>query len=270
MSSNRFSWLAVVGIGLAGLVAMSAATALAARSAASTFELVLQGRYEALFDGRLVATFTSGAPFCESGAAADVPHPRGTQPPAKGGMTVRRYTCGDGSGSLTLETRNEEAAWDGGLGEWTIVEGTDRYAGLRGKGIFSHELLSGNPWDFAMPVEFRTRSEGFADVDVVAPSLAFTSATAAKLRRPAGAYALRIAIALRDDVPDNPVSYTLTASAGGVERARRVGTATGAISMKLRIRYIRPPAGAPVLLVLSGSDPVGNEVSIAGSLKLPR
>ena len=94
MKRRSLNWVVVlVGFGLAGVVAVSGATALAARSAASPFELVLQGRDEgfvkgdALRDGRLVATFTSGAPFCESGTAVDVELPR-----EHGGGRARRYT----------------------------------------------------------------------------------------------------------------------------------------------------------------------------------
>ena len=108
------------------------------------------------------------------------------------------------------------------------------------------------------------------DADTVAPRIAITSVRATKLRRPVGAYSIKVALALRDDVEGNPVSYRLrVATLRGIELARRFGTATtGAVSMTLRIG---PHAGArTVRLVLTGSDPVGNEVSITRSLKLPR
>ena len=44
MHRRSFNWVALVGIGLAGVVAVSAATAPAASSAASPFELVVEGR----------------------------------------------------------------------------------------------------------------------------------------------------------------------------------------------------------------------------------
>ena len=75
MQRRSFNWVALVGVALAGVVAVSATTALAARTAASPFELVFQGRQElvvfgeAILDARLVGTFTSSAPFCESGIA---------------------------------------------------------------------------------------------------------------------------------------------------------------------------------------------------------
>ena len=52
--------------------------------------------------------------------------------------------------------------------------------------------------------------QGFADfADAVAPSLAFTSASATKLRRPARAYSIHVALSLRDDVEGNTVAYRL-------------------------------------------------------------
>ena len=128
------------------------------------------------------------------------------------------------------------------------------------------EVLSSEISDRESVMTWRSTLQGVVDQDAVAPTIAFSSATAAKLRRPAGSYALRLGIALRDNVTDNPVSYTLRVTNGGRELARRFGTAkTEAVSMTLRIR---PPAGArTVRMVLGGSDPVGNEVSITRSLK---
>jgi len=46
MQRRSFSWVALVVVGLAGAVAVSAAKALAARSAAIPFELVAIDRFE--------------------------------------------------------------------------------------------------------------------------------------------------------------------------------------------------------------------------------
>src|SRR5262245_15796789 len=105
MEARRFRWAALVGIGLAGLVAVSAATGVSARSIPTTpFELVATDRYEAecpdcsIPNGH-VGTFTSGAPFCESGTVDDLGSCR------RDGTDVR-YRCSDGSGSVTLVERN--------------------------------------------------------------------------------------------------------------------------------------------------------------------
>jgi hypothetical protein len=269
MHRKRFSWVALVGIGLAGLVAVSAATALAARSGASPFELVAIDRFEGECPdwwtcpgGTHVGTFTSGAPFCESGTVDYVAAPGQNE-------EARRYTCSDGSGTLTL------AEPGGGQGrEWTIVEGSGRYAGLRGKGSYSFEPLSDGPPAWV----FRTTLQGFADADAVAPSVAFTSARAIKLRRPPGSYSIRVALSLRDDVEGNMVAYTLRVKEGPdhprdrwlPELDRMEGsTASGSVSTTLRV-YPSSKRVRNVVLLLSASDPVGNEVSIARSLKLPR
>src|SRR5262245_2858292 len=102
---RSLSWVALVGIVLAGTVAVSAETAAAPRSKASPFALVFAASHEPQYfdcevapnfrclELRHVGTFTSGAPFCESGTAEDPQDPN---------REDRRYTCADGSGSLTL------------------------------------------------------------------------------------------------------------------------------------------------------------------------
>ncbi len=270
MQRRSLSWVALVGVALAGVVAVSAATALAARSAASPFELVFQGRQElvvfgeAILDARLVGTFTSGSPFCESGTADD----------PSWADSVRRYSCTDGSGSLTLELTNP---FGRGEDDWTIIEGSGRYEGLRGKGTYrEEELLDGNPEHLVVP--FRSTYQGFAAADSVAPSLAFTSASAKKLRHASGFYSIRVALSLRDDVERNTVVYRLRVKEGPEHpRDRRLllldskegSTASGSVSTTLRVLPSSKRVRS-VQLLLSGSDPVGNEVSITRSLKLPR
>ena len=277
MQRRFFNWVTLVVVGLAGVVAVSVATALAARSAASPFELVFQGREEVVGEGdvilgfRLVGTFTSGAPFCESGTADYA---------TDSWDAVVRYTCSDGSGGLTIGPVSHPAAPGSvrGRSEWTIVEGSGRYAGLRGKGTSRSELLYGDDlFDFTSS-PFRSTLQGFVAADAVAPSLAFTSASATKLRRTAGFYSIRLALSLRDDVEGNTVAYRLRVNEGPEHpRDRRLvllaekegSTASGSVSTTFhflpsskRVRSVH--------LLLSGSDPVGNEVSITRSLKLPR
>jgi hypothetical protein len=269
MHRKRLSWVALVGIGLAGVVAVSAATALAARSTASPLEIVFHARQEPvpgpLATVRHFGTFTSGAPFCESGTAEDAGWIRNRTNTDT--SALRDYVCGDGSGSLTLWITSLQAEHAPGAGsEWRIEQGFGRYEGLRGKGTSSEELLGGNPEDPAT-----ITSKGFAGgADATAPSLAFTSAIPTKLRRSAGAYSIRVAFSLRDDVEGPPVAYKL-----GVTEGRRVlasttgSTASGSVSTTLRVH----PSSKRVRSVdlrLHGSDWIGNEVSIARSLKLPR
>ena len=120
MHRRSFNWVALVGIGLAGVVAVSAATALAARSAASPFELVVQGRGRRR-DSRS-GTFTSSAPFCESGDG----RPRTTFL----GEYRERYTVSDGSGSLTFRFDARSGTRETGRSSRAPVA----TRGLRGKG----------------------------------------------------------------------------------------------------------------------------------------
>jgi hypothetical protein len=269
MKRRSLSWVALVGVGLVGVVAVSAATAVAARSAASAFELTVQGRDTTQWEGdaltgfELQWTFRSRAPFCATGTFVEYGGPGGT---------TWRFTCDDGTGSLTVSIAR---AWDHNPQAhvwnttWRILAGSGSYAGLRGEGSMRIEVLSSESSDRESVMTWRGTLQGVVELDATAPTISFSSATAAKLRRPAGSYALRLGIALRDNVADNPVSYTLRVTNGGRKLAEKFGTTRkGAVSMTLRIQ---PPAGArTVRLVLTGSDPIGNQVSLTRSLKLPR
>lgn len=264
-----FGWAALVVIGLVGVVALTAATPLAARSASSPFELTIEGRDTWERDGDVLLgvdlqwTFRSKTPFCTTGTFVEFGGPGGT---------TWRFTCDDGTGGLTVSiarpwNHNPQASvWNT---TWRILDGSGNYAGFRGEGSMRIEVLSGEITETVSVMTWRSTLQGVVDPDAVAPTIAFSSVTAAKLHRPAGSYALRLEVALRDNVTDNPVSYTLRVTNGRRKLAEKFGTTRKeAVSIPLRIR---PPARArTVRLVLTGSDPIGNEVSIARSLKLPR
>ena len=190
----------------AGIVGVGTMAALAASSAAGRFELMFQASHEAVpasptypFGLRHTGTFTSGAPFCPTGTLVDIQVLGGVSSPLR---ARRQYTCDDGSGSLVFFVDDPELE-HGSTGTWSIEEGTGRYAGLRGRGQYRGEILSGSPSDFGSVV-FRASWQGVADVDAVAPTISVTSARATKLRRPAGAYSIRVALVMRDDVDGNP------------------------------------------------------------------
>ena len=97
MKRRSLSWMALVGVGLAGVVAVSAATALAARSAASPFELTLEYQHMSweVPIAPLTGTFTARAPFCGSGTFVELQR-------AGAADAKYRLTCDDGSGSLVV------------------------------------------------------------------------------------------------------------------------------------------------------------------------
>ena len=106
-----------------------------------------------------------------------------------------------------------------------------------------------------------------ASPDDVPPSISVSSARITELRRPPGAYSLRLRLVIRDDVEGNPVGYTVVVRRGVVELARKVGTtASGRVSLALRLR----PTGAgvgPIRVVVSAIDPAGNKASLTRTFR---
>jgi hypothetical protein len=260
MQRRPFNRVGLVAIGLAGLIAVTAATALAARSTASPFELIVEGKetWEYYVPVSIEETFTSRAPFCPTGTVVDLP-------------VGKRFTCDDGTGSLTFSRIPQ---WRGDMtAEWQIVQGSDSYADLRGRGSVHREALGGeieDPDDGSGYWAWRDTFDGTVDWDAVAPTIAFTSASASKLRRVPGVYLIRVAISLGDNVEGNPVTYKLKATERRTELARKEGTtASGSVVTTLRVE----PSSKRVRSVdlhLRASDPIGNEQFLVRTLKLPR
>jgi hypothetical protein len=258
-------WVVALALGLAALIGVGAAMvpAAPARTAASAFELTLEESLE--FNEEVavkyLGTFRSQAPFCATGVVDPA------DPLLGSAGSVLRLACDDGAGSLMVSIVPAEvhgASWNT---TWRILDGSGSYAGLRGKGSLRGEVLRSDQWGGT----WRATFQGIVDRDAVAPTIRLSSATATKLRRPAGTYALKLGIAVRDNVADNPVSYTVRASGpGGRELARSTGIArTEAVSIKLRVRPL--VKSRIVRLQISAEDPVGNQVSIwPRDLRLPR
>ncbi len=205
-------------IGLAGVVAVGAVTALAGRTAAGPFELTFDGRHEADPESpvgfRHVGPFTASGVFCASGQARTLGG-IGTTP------LIRMLTCDDGSGTATalvVPLDNEH----GGSGGWRIVSGTGKYERLRGEGRFTSVRTGGDPLDHGT-ITFRSAWNGIADLDDAPPTVAVSRATAVRLRTPAGAYSVKLALVLSDNVEGNAVSYTLrVTTSSGIELAAEV------------------------------------------------
>ena len=203
----------VAAVALIAAIAMSAVGANAAPAArtANAFELTLEETLSPstwTFEG----TFAAGAPFCRSGTSVQLP--------SAWEESKHRLTCDDGSGSLLV-------AASFGLSDdpyrltpvvsnsWRILEGAGSYLGLRGKGSAAHRGSEGEsrprlrtwrrfttwcPW-----IEtWRSTLEGVVAEDAIAPTIGFSSVEVTKHPRPAGAYSLALAIALRDEVEGAP------------------------------------------------------------------
>lgn len=256
----------------AGLVVLVSVGVLVtgARAAPSSFELVIDGfrspaaPVETFFAGfRNEGPFTASASFCSSGYAVDLEWlgPLGSV------HGTRQFTCSDGSGGVTARQRVLRTDLTTFLeGDWQIAEGTGQYATLRGKGTFA-TVLSGDPNSPATRT-FRETWRGVVDFDAMPPMIAISRASAERLRRPAGAYRIRIGISVRDGSQANAVSYRIAVRSGAGELASKSGeTTSGTASTTLRVR---PNKNVRSLrLVIVASDPLGNERTVTRSLRLP-
>jgi hypothetical protein len=239
-----------------------------ASAAPTPFSLTFQGTHVSdpttPFGLRHEGRFTASAPFCSSGRAYDT-----RQIDEAGDLTAWRiHECDDGSGSFTAllpTVRNEHA----GNGIWTIVEGTGRYAQLRGQGTYIGTHVSGDPNNFAT-VSYRTQWQGVVDFDADPPAIESLSASAKKLPKRVPTYTLRVAITARD--PSSPISYTVVVQAGKVPLvplARKITSTTSGAVVALRIQ---PPRGArSVRISLTATDVLGNGPTTASrTIRLPR
>lgn len=261
-----------VAVGVAAAITMGATLAFAGRSQAGPLEFVATGWHEAVpgsdaypFGWRHTGEFTAGAPFCASGTFVDLVYDG-----LNGLDDVRLFSCGDGSGTLTMATMTWCEHRYPFTDSWRIIDGTGRYATLRGKGTYSGQFVSGNE-DDPLSVVFRSTLRGFVDFDSVAPTIGVSSPKVTKLTRPMGTYAIRLGLSLRDNDQGNTISYTVAVepAGGGLYLVQKKGsTSTGRVAMTLRIRPA--PDMRKVLLQLGVEDPVGNTRWSTRRLKLPR
>ncbi len=217
------------------------------------------------FGWRHTGTFTASAPFCSSGTAVDL-----AVDLLNGDDDVRLYTCGDGSGSLTVAHEmfeEHKAPW---TNTWRIIGGTGKYRDLRGKGSYQGEFLSGDP-EFTLSVTYRSTLRGLVDFDSVAPTITIASAKVTRLKRPASTYAVRLALLVRDNKAGNKVTYAVAVVPDGEEipaAAKSGSTTASKLQMTFRVRLGRSVRA--VVLRLRSADDIGNLRETSRRLKLPR
>lgn len=257
---NRCVVLGAVVAVLAGMAVPAAGNSKnAADRAATEFQLVFDGKHmpSLLHEG----PFTTSASFCPSGYAVDT----GVEPATE--TALRKFTCGGSNGAF-MARLGRLPAEHGGSGTWQIVEGTGPLVDLRGKGTWTSVRLSGTPLDPAS-ITFRSTWKGAADLDASPPALGVSKRSAQKLRRPKGAYRLRIVLTVKDG-SGNPVSYTLAvidprrpfdwlATKSGT-------TSSGTASYLLRVRPTKRTRS--LQLKIDASDAVGNTAALTTSLRL--
>ena len=231
--------------------------------ATTPFQLTFQGAHHVdatlpaglRHDGR----FTASPPFCAAGRAYDA-----RQLDTSGVLDLERlHTCDDGSGSFTVfmpMVRNEH----GGSGTWQIVEGTGRYATLRGLGTYTGTVVSGDR-DVFETIAYRTSWQGAAGFDADPPAIDAFVATARKVRQRPRTYALRVDLTARDATA--AVEYTVDVLAGRSRLDFKSGTtASGQGTITFRLR---PPRGASsVRVALTARDALGNETAVSRSVRL--
>jgi hypothetical protein len=237
------------------------------RASPTSFELVMKDGFHTpagpadkfSLGFRHEGPFTASAPFCSSGYAVDL----ALQPPTE----VREFTCTDGTGSITARkiVARADAQFIHEEGVWAIVQGTGRYATLRGKGTSVLDTVSGDAGNH-ITTRYNETWRGVIDFDVTRPDVSISQASAKPLRSPKGSYSIRIALSVRDGSDANAVTYAMTLSGSGVF-AHRTGTTTaGTVSTTFRVHPRKPTR--TLQLVVIASDPVGNETRIARKLKL--
>jgi hypothetical protein len=253
---------------LVALIAMSGIGVMtsAAGTAASSFELVFEGRHEAAADSPTgfwhVGEFTASGPFCSSGTASTL-GVEGTTP--ANAQATRLLTCADGSGTATALVVSIDKE-HGGAGVWRLVSGTGEHTRLRGRGIFRSIRTGGDPSDLGS-ITFRSSWTGMAAYDDAPPAIAITRASVTKLRRAAGSYILRVAFSVQET--SGAVRYGIAVNGRGAFLAFRLGeTQSGRASAAIGVR---PPRSARKLRVaITASDPLGNETKLSRDVTLPR
>ena len=243
-------------------VAFALSSVRGATAAPTTFSLTFEGAHVddpslpagLRHDGR----FTASAPFCSAGRAYDV-----RQIDDSVSLTVwRLHTCDDGTGSFTAfmpGLRSEH----GGTGAWKIVEGTGRYATLRGMGSYTGTLLSGDPENFPTIV-YRTHWQGLVDFDADPPAIASFATTTKKLPLARRSYSLRVAVTAQDQ--STPIQFAVDVSAGRTPLSTKMSTGSGKALIALRISP--PPRARGVRIALTTTDALGNTSTTSRSVKL--
>jgi len=254
-------------------IALGAAGAAAAPSAATPFELVLAGGHESVpaseafpFGIRHSGTFRSGTPFCPSGTYVDLLYDA-----LNGLEDLRRFSCEDGTGTLVVAMEMWFEHKSPFTDTWRIVGGSGRFDDLRGRGTYRGEFVSGDEGDLPLSVRYRSTLRGFVAFDSVAPTIGVVTAKVTKVRPASSTYSIRLTLMMDDNEPGNAVSYTVAIEpgGGGLYLAEKKGSATpGKVTMALRFRP--EPGGRTIRLQLRAEDPVGNWRWVTRVLKLPR
>ena len=239
------------GIAMVGMVVLVAlGSAPGALGAPMQVTLHLDGIHPPDAD-RHEGTFTASAPLCASGSWL-------------GNGTGRRvFTCSDASGTFTAGFAGELEHRTGASGPWTIVEGSGKYTALRGTGTGTVDYSTG---ENVSPIVFNDTWTGVVDFDAIAPSAAVTRVQVARPHARRGRWTVRVTFSARDNVEENAVTFTASASAGSyvANKNGTVTAGTGVVSFVFRRATKTHYLSVQILLV----DPWGNGTTIKRRVKL--
>ncbi len=179
---------------------------------------------------------------------------------------VREFVCA-GGGDFQAKV-SPLPGEHGGSGTWQIIGGSGALADLRGKGAFSSIRLSGSQND-PPSITFRSTWDGVADFDTAPPSVAVTSASTRKLKRPQWMYDVRLGLSMTDAGGDL-VSYVLQIldprkpSNAFVYKLGQ--TRTGTVQSRFRVKV---PKTTRILQVrIDASDAVGNTAALTKTIRV--
>jgi hypothetical protein len=245
-----------------------------------SFDLSIRGSYTKTHPSdrfplgyRYEGRFSASAPFCSTGTSVDLEYR------ASGNVIVelRRFTCSDGSGSITARMAicgwgdDHVPSWS--EGSWRIVEGTGPYRELRGVGMWMSSPAAGAVGPSGTTERDRRWSndlqawEGQVAFDDEAPAVAFSEVGVSRVHGAPREYLVHVELSLRDQVPTTPVSFFVTARGRYVLAGKSDTTSSGKASIDLRVR---PGRARALRLRIDAWDPVGNEAATGRALRLPR
>jgi hypothetical protein len=193
---------------------------------------------------RVEGRFAASGKFCPRGSFEN--DQTGTPDLVK--SFTRTFTCDDGTGSIKVRGVGTREDRGGAKGRWQIAEGEGRYARLRGRGTWRVTA--------AGITDFISSWRGVTDFDTAPPRVRIVDGDAAPRVRQQGRSTVTVVFRARDNVARNPVSYIVTAVAGGRRLARAEGvTRGGEVVARL---VVRPGRVRTVRVEVAADDPVGN------------
>jgi hypothetical protein len=222
---------------------------------------------------RYEGSFAASAPFCSTGSTVDFEYR------SSGNVIVelRRFTCNDGSGSITARMAicgwgdDHVPSWS--EGSWQIVEGTGPYRELRGVGMWMSSPAAGAVGPSQTIERDRRWSndlqvwEGQVAFDDEAPAVAVAEVRVSRVHGAPREYVVHVELSLRDEVPATPVTFFVTARSRYLLAGKSETTSSGKASVDLRVR---PGRARTLRLRIDAWDPVGNAAATGRSLRLPR